>query len=213
MPRPTHTHLVWDFNGTILDDVRLGIDSVNPMLASRGLPTLTTETYRAHFGFPVKDYYRHLGFDFDRDDYDTVLAPEWVANYRAGERDCPLVPGVRDTLDAVATRDVHQIMLSASHRAQLLEQLAYHGLSNAFEEIIALDNIHAGGKVALAVAWKDRHPDAHPLFVGDTEHDAEVARAVGADCVLFTGGHQSRDRLAACACPLIDRLEDILAYL
>ena len=199
-----YTHLVWDFNGTILDDVDLGINSVNPMLASRGLPTVDVESYRAHFGFPVKDYYRYLGFDFDRDDYDTILAPEWVAHYRAGERDCPLHPGIRETMAAVSDHGIRQILLSASHRVQLCDQLAYYDLATAFEEVLALDNIHAQSKQALAIAWRTRNPTARPLF---------LARAVGADCILYTGGHQSRDRLLACGCPLIDRLEDVLHFL
>ncbi len=210
----SYTHLVWDFNGTVLDDVRHGIDCVNPMLAARGLPVIPdVETYRALFGFPIDDYYRRLGFDFEKEDYDTVLAPEWVARYLAGEADCPLMPGVRETVAAVHERGISQLMLSATLHEQLLNQLTRRGLEGAFEEILALDNIHARSKKHVAVAWCEAHPEAKLLFVGDTEHDADVARAVGADCVLFAGGHQSRRTLEACGFPVIERLEEILDYL
>ena len=44
------------------------------------------------------------------------------------------------------------------------------------------------------------------VMIGDTQHDAEVAAAIGAKCVLYTGGHQSRALLEA-ACPhVIDDL-------
>ncbi len=211
---PRHTHLIWDFNGTVLDDVRHGIDCVNPMLAARGLPIIPdVATYRELFGFPIDDYYRRLGFDFEKEDYDTVLAPEWVARYLAGEASCPANDGVRETVAAAAERGVGQIMLSASNLAQLQGQLARLGLSNAFSEVLGLDNIHARSKTHLAVAWKEAHPDAVPLFLGDTEHDAAVAAAIGADCVLFTGGHQSRRKLEACGVPVVDRLVDVLDYL
>ncbi len=209
-----HTHLVWDFNGTVLDDVQHGINCVNPMLAARGLPVIPdVKTYRTLFGFPIDDYYRRLGFDFEKEDYDTVLAPEWVARYLAGESSCPMNRGVSETMAAVTEKGIPQIMLSATRYEQLVAQLTRLGLHEMFEEILALDNIHARSKTHRAVEWRAAHPEANPLLVGDTEHDAEVARAIGADCVLFTGGHQSRERLLSCGFPLIDRMEDVLLYL
>ncbi len=209
-----YTHLIWDFNGTVLDDVQLGIDCVNPMLAVRGLPTIPdVDTYRTVFGFPIKEYYRRLGFDFDREDYETVLAPEWVAHYLAGEPSCPLMPGAREVIDTVAQWQIPQLMLSATKLEQLKCQLARVGLIDAFEEVLGLDNIHAQSKTHLAIAWQAAHPDARPLFVGDTEHDAAVARAIGADCLLYAGGHQARASLSACGYPVIDHIEEILSYL
>ncbi len=211
---PRHTHLIWDFNGTVLNDVQHGIHCVNPMLEARGLAIIPdVETYRELFGFPIDDYYRRLGFDFEKEDYDTVLAPEWVAHYLAGEASCPANPGVAETIAAAAQMGVTQVMLSASNLAQLQRQLARLGLSEAFSEVLGLDNIHARSKTHLALAFQEANPHARPLFIGDTEHDAAVAAAIGADCVLFTGGHQSRRKLAACGVPLVDRIEDVLNYL
>ena len=209
-----YTHLIWDFNGTVLDDVRLGIECVNTMLAKRGLPILPDEeSYRRVFGFPIDAYYRRLGFDFEKEDYDTVLAPEWVALYLAGENTCPMRRGVTETLEAVRRRGVEQIMLSASNRSQLEAQLTRLGLERQFQEILGLDNIHARSKKNLAVEWKARHPEAVPLFLGDTEHDADVADAIGADCILLAGGHQNAERLAARGKAVISAVEEILDYL
>ena len=138
-----------------------------------------------------------------------MLAPEWVANYMAGEPDCPLVPGVRDTIAEVERMGVTQVLISASYEAQLTEQLAHLGLRDTFDEVCGLDNIHAGSKKQLVTDWMARHPGAVPLFVGDTLHDAEVADAVGADCVLFCGGHQSKNRLSLAGKPIIDRIEQL----
>lgn len=209
-----YTHVIWDFNGTVLNDVRLGIDCVNTMLARRGLPVIPSEdAYRRVFGFPIDDYYRRLGFDFETEDYDTVLAPEWVAHYLAGEGSCPMNPGVAETIAAIRDRGLPQIMLSATKIEQLEGQLTRLGLAGSFEEILGLDNIHARSKTYLAVAWKERHPDARPLFVGDTEHDADVADAVGADCVLYLGGHQCEEILRRRQKTLIRDIPELLAFL
>ena len=213
-PSPPYTHLIWDFNGTVLDDVRLCMDCVNTMLSKRGLPILADEeSYRRVFGFPIDAYYRRLGFDFEKEDYDTVLAPEWVSLYLAGENGCRLRVGVSATIAAVRARGIKQIMLSASNRAQLESQLTRLGLQEEFEEVLGLDIIHARSKKGLAVAWKERNPTARPLFLGDTEHDADVADAIGADCILLADGHQSLDRLFARGKTVIRALPDIVGFL
>lgn len=208
-----YTHVIWDFNGTILDDVELGIACVNVMLEKRGLPILPDkEAYRHAFGFPIDDYYRRLGFDFEAEDYDTVLAPEWVALYLAGEGGCPLMEGVLECMVALLEKGITQTVLSATKLEQLMGQLERLGLTGLFEEVIGLDNIHARSKKEQAMDWKSRHPQARPLFVGDTEHDADVAEAVGADCLLYTGGHQPVEKLEAKGRPLIHDIRAVLDY-
>lgn len=209
-----YTHLIWDFNGTILDDVGLGVNSVNTMLEARGLSVIPSiERYREIFGFPIREYYRGLGFDFEAEDYEGELAPEWVALYSAGEKHCPLYDGVRETLAEVAARGVPQLIISAAQQGQLRSQLEARGILDRFEAVYGLGDFLAKSKESIVRAWRAEHPDARPLFVGDTTHDAEVADAIGADCVLFCGGHQSATRLSVCGKPIITSIPELLNYL
>jgi phosphoglycolate phosphatase len=209
-----YTDIVWDFNGTLLDDIRAGIDAVNDMLARRGLSTIdSVEQYRALFCFPIIEYYAKLGFDFEKEDYYAVLAPEWVALYMENYKYSTLTPGAERTLQTLAALGYTQTLLSATEIEMLRGQLRDLGMGERFAEVWGLDNIHAGGKIGTARAWRDAHPDAKALFVGDSVHDWEVAQAVGADCVLYCGGHQNREQLSACGCPLIDHLDELIDFL
>ena len=209
-----YTHLIWDFNGTILDDVWLGVSSVNTMLAARGLPTIPcVDHYREIFDVPIREYYRGLGFDFDAEDYETKLAAEWVALYKAGEESCALFDGVRETLAAVTEGGMSQLIISASEQACLRAQLAARGILDCFDAVYGLGDFLAGSKESIARAWREANPEARPLFVGDTTHDAMVAEAIGAECVLFCGGHQSELRLRTCGKPIIQSISQILTYL
>lgn len=209
-----YTDIIWDFNGTLLDDVRAGIDAVNDMLARRGLAIIdSVEQYRELFCFPIIDYYAKLGFDFEKEDYYNVLAPEWVALYLENYKQSALNAGAEQTLQALDELDYTQTLLSATELEMLKGQLRDLGLERKFAEVWGLDNIHAGGKIGTARAWRAAHPQARALFVGDSVHDWEVAHAVGADCVLFCGGHQNRQTLSACGCPMIDRLEQLIDLL
>lgn len=209
-----YTHIVWDFNGTLLDDIGAGIDAVNVMLRDRKLPTIdSVEAYRELFCFPIIKYYAKLGFDFEKEDYYTVLAPEWVKMYLENYKSSPLTKHAKETLQRLDEMGYVQTLLSATELEMLKGQLRQLGLEGGFAEVCGLDNIHAGSKIDVAVAWRQAHKQEKVLFVGDTVHDYEVACAAGADCVLYTGGHQSRAQLAVCHCPMIDDLEELIDLL
>lgn len=214
MSKKRYTHVIWDFNGTLLDDVDACIASANRLLTAYALPTLpSVEEYRARFGFPIIDYYRGLGFDFEKIPYE-VLAPEWVAYYMENVRTSGLYEGVREVLAEIRTRGVPQMILSATEREMLRGQVEGLGILPFFEDVLGMDTIHAYSKEQIAVAWRKSHPDAQVLFVGDTDHDAAVAAAMGADCVLVAQGHQSRARLEACKCLFVaERAKEILGLL
>lgn len=214
MSKKRYTHVIWDFNGTLLDDVDACIASANRLLAAYGLSPLSSpEAYRARFGFPIIDYYKSLGFDFDKTPYE-VLAPEWVAYYMENVRTSGLYGDVPEVLADIKARGVPQMILSATEREMLRGQVASLGILPYFEDVLGMDNIHAYSKEQIAVEWAHAHPDAHALFVGDTDHDAAVAAAMGADCVLLTTGHQSRERLLSCRCLFVaDSASEILELL
>ena len=190
-----YTHLIWDFNGTILDDVRCDLAAANRLLERHGLPILASvEAYRAVFGFPVIEYYRRLGFDFSKNSF-AELADEWVRDYNERGSDAALFPEIPRILSGVRKKGVAHILLSATQKEMLVRQLDQFGIRGAFDEILGADNYHAHGKADIARAWRERNPSAVPLMIGDTDHDAESARALGADIILLTCGHQSRETL------------------
>ena len=55
-----YTHIIWDWNGTLLDDAWLCVDVMNGMLRERRLPTRTLDQYKEVFDFPVRNYYETL---------------------------------------------------------------------------------------------------------------------------------------------------------
>ena len=193
--------------------MQAGIDAVNRMLGERGLPIIADmEAYREIFDFPIKEYYRKLGFDFDKEPYE-VLAPIWVELYLENCCGAGIVDGVDTVVKEVSKTEMKQVILSACEKNMLCNQLEDLGVIEYFDEIIGLDDIHAAGKLHLAREWREKNPEAKILFVGDTTHDAETAEVLGADCLLFTGGHQSKERLLTTGCETIDGIVEILDHI
>ena len=204
-----YTHVLWDFNGTVLRDMEAGIRAVNEMLAPRGLPVIDgLDRYHALFGFPVEEYYRRLGFDFEKEDYKTVLAPLWVSLYNKYSKDSPLYEGVRPLCAALRKRGLKQSILSASERGMMEQQLRTRDALSLFDEIWGTDSIHAVGKRELAQRWRAAHPKDTAVLLGDTVHDFEVAREIGADCILIADGHQSAEKLRTCGVLVVKDLAE-----
>jgi phosphoglycolate phosphatase len=198
MPATRYRHIVWDWNGTLLDDLDLSISVMNGLLARRRLPLLDRTRYHALFDFPVRDYYFRLGFDPARDTFEQ-LSVEFITAYDARRWDCRLQPSTHEVLAAFTRTGATQSILSAYRQETLHEIVAHFGLTPHFIRLTGLDNIYAHSKAELGRAWITELglPPAEVLLVGDTLHDLDVARHLGVDCVLVAAGHHPASRLRA----------------
>lgn len=207
------TTVIFDWNGTLIDDLELCLALLNSMLKKRGLAEYDVAGYREIFTFPVIDYYRKAGFDFKKESFDE-LSVEFMDQYVAEYKKCPLVPNCEAVLAKLHDRGVSCVVLSATKQDYLEEQIAAFNLTGHFDDLVGIRNIKAAGKIERAKQWmKDKglNPD-ECIMVGDSIHDSEVARELGIDCLLITSGHQSRKRLETCHRPVIDDLAQILDY-
>ena len=200
--------IFWDWNGTLMDDVDFTHSCLNWMLETHGYPQrYDLAAYREIFGFPIEEYYIRAGFNFAKHPY-AELAERFMAHYNAGVDACFPSAHAAETLAELSRQGWRQSVLSASRRDYLIEQVAARGLQGFFTELLGLADIYGVSKVQLGTDYLRRTgiDPAACVMVGDTDHDAAVAAAIGATCMLYTGGHQSRALLEA-ACPhVIDDL-------
>jgi len=209
--KKNYSHIIWDWNGTLLNDVDWCIEAMNTMLIKRGMtPLLNIQAYHKAFCFPIIDYYRNVGFDFDVEPFET-LAIEFIEAYHANKSGNSLLHiNAERVLEEIHKNDITQIILSASKTDNLLSQLNEFDINRYFEEILGLSDVYAKSKVDIGLDYMTRNNVDHALVIGDTTHDYEVAMKLGADCVLVSTGHQSKEALHACGVPVLDDIFDIL---
>ena len=188
--------VIWDFNGTLIDDLDHVVHSVNVQLAKRELPLLTKESYRSIFGFPVEEYYRRIGFSLEIESM-ADLSSEFFATYGPGLKNCPLHDGVIETLQRFKSIKLRQFVLSAMEEQMLRSMIEHLGVDDYFQGIYGLAHLEGDSKVSRG---RDllRDFDIEPntaLLIGDTNHDAEVAEELNLSAALVTLGHQSEERL------------------
>ncbi len=200
--------ILWDWNGTLLDDVKVSFDCLNAILEKYGRPLMPSiDAYREIFRFPVRDYYAMAGIDgplFDE------VAPQWMDAYMREEIVCGLRYGAGDALEHFRGKGYRQVILSASKRENLLIQMGRFEILPYFDQVLGLSHIYATSKEGIGRDWMEK-TGTDPkdcVMIGDTLHDADVARALGCRCVLVCGGHQNRLTLEKAGCPVAENLKD-----
>jgi len=203
-------YLILDFNGTVLDDVDVGIAAENATIKKFGLnrTPLTRDEYLHIFTFPVKDYYEKVGFDWNVYSYEEV-GKYWFEQYCSRKNEYKIFDGVVDILKRNHELSNYNILLSASHLDALKIQLKELGIEEYFDEVLGIDNIYAGSKVDVALKWiADKNPQ-DCLMIGDSLHDLDVANAMGVKCYLVAKGHQAKDVIINHGAKVYDDIRDI----
>ena len=191
-------YIIWDWNGTLLDDVNAAVAALNRMLLKRGLPATTKEYYRNHFGFPVRPFYAELGVDLENDSWDEIC--DDFHNFIAEEKEQYLRADTIMTLQLVKDNGIGQSILSALRQDLLLRDTTKYGVADYFDFIYGVDNLDGATKLSRGYELLEvlsQEDKKNLFFIGDTLHDAEVAQALGAVPILVSCGHQTPDRLKA----------------
>lgn len=203
-----YADVVFDWNGTIIDDVGLAVASVNQLCRGRGLVEVTTDVYRQQFCFPIRDFYANLGFDFTQHSF-PALMEDYLALFDAQVCRCDLCPGVVDLLEQLHRQGTRISILSASHQDTLHRIARAKGVEGYLDNLFGLDASDATGKLNRARDLDrllNRAPAARVLMIGDTDHDAQVAQDCGWDFLAVATGHQSIERLIRLGAPVLPTL-------
>ena len=204
-------HLVWDWNGTLLNDLDLVVEATNAAFAAIGGPMVTAEDHRRDFRRPVIDYYAFvLGRPVSADEF-VRLDHAFHTAYRTRLLECALAD---DAVDAISAWPGTQSLLSMWFHDELLPEVSRRGLA---ERLVRVDGLRAtigGGHkaehlVEHLAALEVKGDDT--VLIGDSIDDAHAADEVGAQVVLYAGGFTDPEVLRASGRPLAATLVEAVA--
>ncbi len=209
----SYTHIFWDFNGTIIDDVGNALACVNDLLTRKGRSHITLEDYYTYVETPIIGFYYHI-LPPDEVDFDEI-SRAYHSDYARHLDETQLAEGAYDLLHSLCDKGIHQYIITANNIDEVHELLDKYRISDCFEAVLGADNNLAESKTQRALKlFEELKPDPRQvLFVGDTLHDLETANALGVDCVLVEYGHQGRRLLrekGAYTVPSLKEVEKII---
>ncbi len=205
-----YKHIIWDWNGTIFNDVDLSINIINRILTEKGLNRISIKDYKEMFTIPVQKYYEKLGFDFTRESFE-IIGKNWIEEYEQRKFECKLYEGIDEIFNEILLAGIKQSILSAYSQHTLEEMINHFNLRKYFEYVVGLDNIYATGKLYLGkeLIKKLGNGKGETLMIGDTLHDYEVAKEIGADCILVSDGHQSKSILINSGTVVLNNIQEL----
>jgi phosphoglycolate phosphatase len=207
-------HIIWDWNGTLIDDVSLCVHILNSVLTDHGKEKISINQYRKTFFFPVSKFYESLSLPCSGEEYER-LAQNYIKKYREEYQGCFLHDHAFETIKCLEMLGVSQSIFSAGMQSDLEEFVNFYGLMEFMTVVDGANNIYAKGKgdrVHDHFIKVSHHAD-QVLFVGDTLHDAEVATSVGCNALLFEKGHFCEERLRNSPAQSFNNLLEVLKYL
>lgn len=203
--------IFWDWNGTLLDDAKTCMETMNKMLACRNMPKLTMDLYKEVFAFPVIEYYKKIGFDFSKESFED-LSVEFIDAYNRALGSAPLAPETTRVLEYYKNIGKQNVIISAMKQDMLEKSVDDKGVTTFFTDILGIDNIYAASKTRITQDYVTRKAISVSdiILIGDTTHDFEVAQEIGCRCILIADGHQSEDRLRSTGAKVVSALSSLV---
>jgi len=205
-----YRHIVWDWNGTLLDDAEVCARAISDMCEKRNLGKYTLEEYKDKITYPVISMYLESGFDLEKENFQDIC-DEYTENYLRYSDKISLHKDSVPVLEKLREKGLAQHIVSASGIVVLRQQVRNYGIEQYFSNILGQDNNRGESKVDLArklMLLTGCDPN-EMLFIGDTVHDHEVASEVGFHCILVSNGHCSEERLLATGAPVFASLSEM----
>ncbi len=175
-------NIIFDWSGTLVDDLPAVWRATNFVFAQAGLPEMTLKTFRAEFCLPFTKFY-------DRYTPHVPLAQleQWFhSHFRQTQDSVVELPHAREFLQFCRDRKLRTFLLSTVHRDHFATQAATTGF-HVFLDRPYVDVWDKRAKIHEILAENSLLP-AETLFIGDMQHDIETAKHGGIfSCAVLTG--------------------------
>ena len=189
-----YTDIIWDWNGTLVDDVAASVDCVNDIFTQYNMPHTTVEEYLSVITPSLEDYYGRY-FDMTRHTM-TELLSLFQKYYSQRADRLKLMNGAIDALHRLKIMGKRQYIVSSFEQSALENSVDMLGVRQYFDIISGCDDIHCGSKSERARRIVQSAEKA--VLLGDSICDYITATEAGCDCILIASGHQQKSDLLSC---------------
>jgi phosphoglycolate phosphatase-like HAD superfamily hydrolase/ADP-ribose pyrophosphatase YjhB (NUDIX family) len=201
-------NVIFDWSGTLVDDLPAVWATTNEVLIDFGMPELTLDEFRAQFCLPFETFYRAFAARIPL----AQLEERFHARFPARQHSVTELPHAREFLKFCRRHGLRTFVLST-----VIEDY-FRVQSNATGFGQYLDHAHLGARdKRLEIGGLlSRHglEREETLFIGDMQHDVEAARHGGVrSCAVLTGYNGVEQLRSSAPDLIVEHLGELQAIL
>lgn len=203
--------IIWDWNGTLLNDIDLCLLLINKLLTISNTNLLTYNEYREKFRFPISAFYKNIGYSFNTDDEYKDIVGKFNQEYRSNLSSCSLHKDTMYILDKFKHYKCKQYVLSGLNHDDLISSITKFGIKDYFEGVHGSRECDASDKVKVFSELNvlKEFTTNEMLFIGDTVADFDIAQKFECDCILVSHGHQNEKSLQSKTKKIVNSFKEL----
>lgn len=209
-------HVVWDWNGTILDDSDMVIEISNEVFAAAGFAAVSRERYRAAFRRPIRAFYEELAGSPITDEQWMRLDRLFHDTYASRAGEISLAHGVVEVFAHIKSLGWTQSILSMYPHDGLMDHIGRFDIGRVFARIDGSRHSNNGPSKA---GYLIEHLEMIGIggknitLIGDSLDDVAAAESVGGKAIFYASGLHSDEAAATLTCPVAHTMAEVLALL
>ncbi|MFA6050070.1 MAG: HAD family hydrolase [Candidatus Paceibacterota bacterium] len=184
-------NVIFDWSGVVKDAVKSQIWIVNRIFESYGVSEISQEEFRENWEQPyILFYKKYLPEGFEKEDQSK--------KYREAifHKDCPKAPsflGIVEVIHTFKEQGLFLAVVSSDLTETVSSEIKEYGLENVFDEIVT--DVHDKYDAVCEIIKKNNLSLEDTFFVGDSNHEIDVAKKAGIKSIAVTWGFNSEQRL------------------
>jgi phosphoglycolate phosphatase len=187
-----YQNLIFDWSGTLVDDMGPTLEATNAVFAMHGLAPMEREEFRRLFRLPYAEFYEeHLpGVRLDE------LEHHFRRAFAESRVPVTVLPHAREKLDWCRQREIRCFVLTSMDRSTFEQQLDELSMRHYFEATYSgvLDKREIIGEILT----RHQLSKDQTAYLGDMTHDVITAKHGGVTSVALLTGYTHREGLEAC---------------
>lgn len=184
-------NLIFDWSGTLVDDLGPVIEATNAVLEKYGVPPMDREAFRRSFRLPYSEFYQEL--------LPTIPLDELEAHFRPAfdhaKTPVTILPHAREKLEWCSAHGIRTFVLTSMDPGAFDRQLDHFGLRHHFEATYS--GVVDKRELIHHILESHQLDPADTAFVGDMTHDIETARHGGIASIAVLTGYNHAEVIAS----------------
>jgi HAD superfamily hydrolase (TIGR01509 family) len=188
--------VVFDFDGTLVDSMRLIYRVLNEALKKQGLPLIELDLLGRMAGRTLAEIIR-LKSDISESGLKEIRKELFDGYMQGCKTDCPLLPNVINVLKELKSRGIKLGIFTTTPRKPLDTVMNRFKLKDYFDILMAKENVKSkpnpDGLVRIIEEFGIRKEEC--LYVGDSPTDILAGKAAGVKTVVIPTGISTVEQL------------------